>query len=224
MKTKETTLEILFFLLVSCIILSGVWYVYFTSSQADNPICSDELKRCPDGTIIKLGGPMCSYPMCPAKTESPAVKNQNPTPNQFLSQTQPMSPQEVARSFYSWYQGLTPEQKRKQPFAQRRDLTDNFKARLDQAAGNSDPLLLCGAGKLDNSGIGSLSTGDNRVLVSISLLGTLSSQKAEVELVDSDGTWQIDEVFCQAASTGPSMISAPPVAVPDNSQTRPVGQ
>ena len=209
-------------MLVSCGILSGVWYVYFTSSQADNPICSDELKRCPDGSFIKLGGPTCSYPKCPAKPATPAAQVQSPAPDQSAAQIQSAPPDEVTRLFYAWYQGLKPEQlksdqKRKQQFDSRQDLTANFKTQLDTAADNTDPLL-CGTGKLNGFGIGSGFAGGNRDLVTVSLAGTLSSQNAEVELIDNNGPWQIDEVFCQNGPAVTRATGSPSVAVPDSPQ------
>lgn len=198
METKQTSLAILIFLLVSSVILSCVWYIYFNYYQQDDALCGDQLKRCPDGSFVSLGGPLCGYPMCPKV--KPAAKNQAFESGQ-PARIEPTGANEAVNSFYSWYQGLSSTQKRKQLFETRTDLTDNFKTRLGQTDGGFDSAA-CLTGKLGGFEVGPIFASGQRSLVSILLNETSASRPAMVELIENGGLWQINEIFCQSPSAG----------------------
>ena len=200
MRTKQTTLEILLFLLVSCVILAGVWYAYLNHSQDENSICPDELKRCPDGSFVELGGPLCSYPKCPSMSKPLASGDRSQTAVQPAATLSP-APAQVANSFYAWYQGLKPAQKQKTSFEARPDISDSLKAQMGRLAGGADPLL-CGLDKIVGVNTASVFANASRAQVLMSFIGVSETKEAMVELVNNGGSWQINEIFCQLPSAG----------------------
>ena len=197
MRTKQTILEILLFLLISCVILASVWYAYLNHSQDENSICPDQLKRCPDGSFVELGGPLCNYPKCPSMLKPPASEGQGALvqPAATLSS----APAEVANSFYTWYQGLKPAQKQKSSFEARPDISDSLKAQMGHLAGGADPLL-CGLDKIVGVNTASVFANASRAQVLMSFIGVSQTKEALVELVNGNGSWQINEIFCQSSA------------------------
>lgn len=213
MRKKETTLAILIFLLVSCVILSGVWWGYF--GYNDNAFCPDQLKRCSDGSFVEMGGPLCGYPMCPqAKLAASEIQNQNLGQSPVSSEG--VDPKSVASSFYSWYLGSKPGAKRTQALEARLDLTDNFKLQLSQASGGIDALLTCGAQRSDNFSPGTVFSNGKLEMVLALFAGKTETRDLLVEVINNNGTRQINDIICEAVPA-----DAPAASAPDQLQVLP---
>jgi hypothetical protein len=216
MRKKETTLAILIFLLVSCVILSGVWWVYF--SYNDNAFCPGQLKRCSDGSFVEMGGPLCGYPMClQAKPAVSEIQNQNL--GQLPVSIEGADPKSVVLSFYSWYLGSKPGAKRMQSLEVRPDLTDNFKSQLSQAGGGIDALLACGAQRSDNFSLGTVFANGKLEMVLASFAGETETRNLLVEVINNNGTRQINNIICEAIPA-----AAPATNLPDQSQSQPANE
>jgi hypothetical protein len=129
------------------------------------------------------------------------------------AQIQSPVPNEVVRSFYSWYLGSKPAQRRIQSLDSRSDLTDNFKLQLSQTRGGSDALLLCGFEKSDNFDLGQVFTNGRLELVVVSLTGASGSHNIAVEVIDNNNSRQINNILCQEGAA-----DAPATGVPDQAQ------